>query len=111
MPEAPRRPSAETTLLARSASGEEWDLHVRVWPPRRAGMQPWACEVEITRLLASPTRIFGEDAEQAQVLAMRFADALLQNFVARGGQLFPPGAAEGQAPARGRPSPLEKKKP
>lgn len=38
-------PSAEKTLLAHSADGEEGPMQVRVWPPQPSERAPWACRV------------------------------------------------------------------
>jgi hypothetical protein len=82
------RPSAEKTLLARSADGEEWELRIGVWPPEKAELAPWACKVEVTKLFSPAKSIYGADSWQAQVLAMRFAASLIQNFVTQGGAVF-----------------------
>ncbi len=86
----PDLPSAEKQLIARSPDGEEWELQVRVWPPQRAEVAPWACKVEVTRLFTPPKPIYGEDSWQAQALAMRFAASLIQHFAAQGGALYWP---------------------
>lgn len=63
---------------------------MRVWPPQRAEIAPWACKVEVTRLFTPPKSIYGGDSWQAQALAMRFATTLIQHFVEQGGALFWP---------------------
>lgn len=83
-------PSAEKRLIARSRDGEEWELQIKVWPPQPSGIAPWACHVEVTRLLSPAQAIYGEDSWQAQSLAMRCAASLLAHFVAQGGALFWP---------------------
>jgi hypothetical protein len=83
-------PAIQKELLARSANGEEWPIHIRVEMPVPSDIAPWSCVVEVDRLFSPPKPIYGEDSWQAMQLAQQFAVSILELFQSRGGALFWP---------------------
>ena len=82
-------PIAELRLqvLRRSAKRKS-AVQVKVGAPERDG-EDWTCPIRMKGLVDSKERrIFGVDSWQAMILALRLAEAMLQNEVRKGGKLF-----------------------
>lgn len=83
-------PAIQKELLARSANGEEWSMHIRIGVPMPAEIAPWSCMVEVDRLFSPAKPIYGADSWQAMQLAQHFAVSIVEQFQSRGGMLFWP---------------------
>ena len=83
------KPIAELRLqLMRRGAKRKWAVHVTIGAPEPDG-NDWCCPIRLKGLVDSKERrIFGVDSWQAVILALRFAETMLQNEVRKGGKLF-----------------------
>ena len=82
-------PIADLRLqLMRRGAKRKSAVQVTICAPEPDG-NDWACRIRLKGLVDSKERrIFGVDSWQAMILALRLAEAMLQNEVRKGGKLF-----------------------
>jgi hypothetical protein len=82
-------PIADLRLqLVRRGAKRKSAVHVTIGAPQPDG-NDWSCPIRLKGLVDSKERrIFGVDSWQAIILAFRFAQAMLENEVRKGGKLY-----------------------
>ena len=74
--------------LIRPGAKRRSAVRVTIGAPEPDG-QDWSCPIRFKGLgNGREQRIFGVDSWQAMILALRFAEGMLQNGVRKGGRLF-----------------------
>lgn len=83
------KPVADLRLqLMRRGAKRKSAVHITIGVPQPDG-NDWCCPVRLKGLVDNKERrIFGVDSWQAMILALRLAEAMLQNEVRKGGKLF-----------------------
>jgi hypothetical protein len=83
------KPIADLRLqLMRRGAKRRSAVHVTIGAPQPDG-DDWCCPIRLKGLVDNKERrLFGVDSWQAIILALRFAEAILQNEVRKGGKLF-----------------------
>jgi hypothetical protein len=83
------KPIADLRIqLMRRGAKRKSTVRITIGPPQPEG-KDWSCPIRLKGLVDNKERrIFGVDSWQAIILALRFAEAILQNEVRRGGKLF-----------------------